>query len=101
MNGGEGRPTTGAPATTSTTLARVTRSVPPDAHIPAQLRPRRAASWRLTALHDGHHDPHHLPDEDLSPGALAAWGLAIEHLLALDLCPILPPAVRRARAGGR
>ncbi|MGI8680850.1 MAG: hypothetical protein ACR2JO_01690 [Mycobacteriales bacterium] len=71
------------------------------ADIPTQLRHRRPASWRLPALPDGRHDPVHLPDEDLSAGALAAWGLAIDHLLEAGLCPIVPPAVRRARRGGR
>ncbi len=95
MNG-ESRPPEGEAATE--TLAKVsTRIVDRPADIPAQLRRRRAASRRLTALDDGRHDPYHLPDEDLSDGALIGWELAINHLLHADLCPILPPAVRRAR----
>lgn len=99
MNG-EGRLPEGEAATE--TLAKVsTRIVDRPADIPTQLRRRRTASWRLAALLDGRHDPYHLPDEDLSPGALAAWGMAIEHLLEAGMCPIVPVAIRRARAGGR
>jgi len=70
------------------------------ADIPASMRRRRSASRRLTALHDGHHDPHHQPDdEDLSPGALTAWDMAIGHLLGVGLVPIVPLVVRQARRG--
>jgi len=95
VSGEEGRREP-APATT-TTPDKVQPIITAGSDIPRQLRGRRAAARRLTALDDGRHDPLHLPDEDLSDGALIGWQLAINHLLHADLCPILPPAVRRAR----
>lgn len=82
-------------------MTRRTLPAEPDirADILAQLRRRRAASWRLPALDDGNRDPHRLPDDDLSAGALAAWGMAIDHPLDAGLCPVAPVAVRRARRG--
>ncbi len=89
----------GRPKAATQTLAGSAESVEPLADTPAQLRRRRRASWRLPpALDDGHRDPHHLPDDDdLSAGALVAWGMAIDHLLEAGMCPVVPVAVRRAR----
>lgn len=68
--------------------------------VPVQLRRRRAGSLRLMALDDGRSDPLDLEHvEDLSPAALDGWALAIDHLLEVGLCPIVPVGVRLARRG--
>lgn len=75
-------------------------NVDPTAYVPAQLRRRRRASHRLPVLDCSRRDPLDLErGEDLTPAALAAWGMAIDHLLLAGLTPIVPAAVRRARRG--
>jgi hypothetical protein len=70
--------------------------------IPAQLRRRRVASWRLPPLDDGRRDPLDDCDEPLSDAELDSWRAAWMHLDRLALPAIVPQrvlvaSVRRGR----
>lgn len=49
----------------------------------AALRRRRAASWRLPPLADGHRDPWRYRQPAPSPAALLAWAVTIDHFADL------------------
>lgn len=93
------------------TLAKASTSiVDRPADIPAQLRRRADAAMPMRPIVGRWGDSLAARDpalawppgeEDLSPGALAAWQMAIDHLLEVGMTPVIPVAVRRARAGGR
>lgn len=64
----------------------------------AGLRRRRAASWRLPPLDDGHRDPHRWRDPETTIPGLLGWADAVHHLRALGyrVADLVPPHVRAA-----
>jgi hypothetical protein len=64
--------------------------------VPQQLRRRRHASWRLSPLESGQHDPWHDYPADWSPRELASWSVAMAHLHAVGLPGQLSPSVQTA-----
>lgn len=60
---------------------------------PAQLRRRRAASWRLPPLCDGRRDPLDSAGEPISDAELDSWRAAWCHLDRAGLVAVIPQRV--------
>lgn len=62
--------------------------------VPAQLRRRRAASWRCNPLQSGRRDPwHDPPTESVTERELASWRAAWRHLRGCGLPAVVPERV--------
>ncbi|MGH3542481.1 MAG: hypothetical protein ACRD0H_04700 [Actinomycetes bacterium] len=80
------------------TAGRPAHDIPHPRHsdIPAALRRRRAASWRLPPLADGRRDPLDSADEPITDAEIDAWRATWLHLHRLDLPAVVPAHVLAA-----
>ncbi|MGH7745377.1 MAG: hypothetical protein ACREQ5_11375 [Candidatus Dormibacteria bacterium] len=86
------------------TAGRPAHDIPHPRHsdVPAQLRRRRAASWRCPPLAGGRRDPWDDPHPDhWTEHEVDSWSTSMKHLAAAGLPGLLPPsalvAVQRRR----